>query len=261
MSHDYLEPLEDMARTGRKVIFYDQLGCGRSDHIHDPDLWTVELFLNELSMVRKELGLDRAHILGQSWGGMLAMEHALSGESGIESLVLCDPLADTHQWISEANCLREQLPGEVQDTLQRHERAGTTGSPEYQTAMLVYYRRHVCRLEPWPEYLERSLVQLALDPEVYGVLWGASEFYVTGKLKDWSLLSRLGEVREPTLLMSGRYDEATPEIMRTIHQGISGSEWRLFEQSSHMPHAEERELFMSELDEFLSRVEGRGSRK
>jgi proline-specific peptidase len=215
----------------------------------------VELFLDEVKTVREQLGLNRAHILGQSWGGMLAMEHALAGEGGIESLVLCDPLADTHQWVSEANRLRGQLPAEVQNTLLRHERAGTTGSPEYQAAMLVYYRRHVWRLDPWPEYLERTFAQLNLDPEVYNVLWGSSEFHVTGKLKDWSILSRVDRIKAPTLLMSGRYDEATPAIMSAIHERISGSEWRLFERSSHMPHAEERELFMEVLGEFLSKVE------
>lgn len=260
-SHDYLEPLEDMAGTGRRVIFYDQLGCGRSDHIHDPDLWTVQLFLDELRAVREQLGLDRVHLLGQSWGGMLALEHALTRPAGLESLVLCDLLVDTHQWVSEANRLRERLPKDVQETLLRHEAAGTTLSPEYQDALLVFYRRHVCRLDPWPEYLDRSLAYLASDPEVYTVLWGTSEFFVTGKLKDWSIAHRLGEIDRPTLLMSGRYDEATPEMMRTIQQGIPGSEWVLFEQSSHMPHAEERGAFMSALDAFLGRVEGRAQLK
>ena len=254
-AHDYLEPLEDLARTGRQVIFYDQLGCGRSDHIHDPGLWTVRLFLDELRTVREQLGLDRVHILGQSWGGMLAMEHALARSKGIESLVICNSPADMGHWVSEANRLRGELPREVQLTLLRHEAAGTTMSLEYQAAMLVFYRRHVCRLDPWPEYIDRSFAQLARDPEVYNVMCGPSEFYVTGKLRDWTIVHRLGEIREPTLLMSGRYDEATPEIVGTVHRGIPGSEWRLFEQSSHMPHAEERKLFMAVLDEFLSRIE------
>jgi proline-specific peptidase len=259
-AHDYLEPLEDLARTGRQVIFYDQLGCGRSDHIHDTSLWTVQLFLDELRTVREQLGLDRTHILGHSWGGMLALEHALARSKGIESLVICDSPADMGQWVSEADRLRKELPREVQLTLLRHEAADTTMSLEYQAAMLIYYRRHVCRLDPWPEYIDRSFAQLARDPEVYNVMCGPSEFFVTGKLKDWSIVHRLGEIGEPTLLMSGRYDEATPEVVRAVQRGISGSEWRLFEQSSHMPHAEERKLFMSVLDEFLCRIE-QGSRE
>jgi proline-specific peptidase len=244
-----------MASTGRKVIFYDQLGCGLSDHIHDPDLWTVDLFLNELETVRKTLGLGRVHVLGHSWGGMLAMEHSLVGEGGIESLVLCDSPADMRQWASEANRLREELPREVQLTLLRNEAAGTTMAPEYQAAMLIFYRRHVCRLDPWPAYVDRTFAQIARDPEVYNVMNGPSEFLVTGKLKGWSIVNRLGEIDQPTLLMSGRYDEATPAIVGTIHRAVRGSEWRLFEQSSHMPHAEERRLFMATLGEFLGRVE------
>jgi L-proline amide hydrolase len=254
-AHDYLEPLEDLASTGRQVIFYDQLGCGRSDHIHDPDLWTVQLFLDELRTVRGWLGLDRLHLLGHSWGGMLAMEHALTRSEGIESLIICNSPADMGQWVSEAGRLREELPRDVQLTLLRHEAAGTTMSPEYQAAMLEFYRRHVCRLDPWPDYIDRSFAQLARDPEVYNVMCGPSEFFVTGKLRDWSVVHRLGEIREPTLLLSGRYDEATPEIVGTIQRGIAGSEWRLFEQSSHMPHAEERKLFMTVLSEFLDGIE------
>jgi len=256
-SHDYLEPLEDMARTGRKVFFYDQMGCGRSDHPHDPGLLTVASYLDEVTAVREQLGLERAHVLGQSWGGLLAMEHALSGANGIESLVLCDPLTDTRQWISEANRLRSLLPADVQEALLRNERAGNTDSAEYQDAMMVYYRRHVCRMDPWPEYLERSLAHLAADPEVYAVMWGPSEFFMTGTLKDWTVLPRIGRIMVPTLLLSGRHDEATPAIVGAINAGIEGSEWQVFEDSSHMPHAEERERFMGVLGGFLDRVERR----
>jgi proline-specific peptidase len=255
MPHDYLQPLEAIAATGRKVVLYDQLGCGRSDHPHDPGLWSVELFLEELEAVRERLGLDRVHLLGQSWGASLVMEHAVAGAAGIGSLTLCDPLADAHHWITEANCLRSMLPLEVQEALTRHEEAGTTSSDEYQKAMMVYYRRHVCRMDPWPEYIERAAGQMFLDPEVYNTMWGPSEFHVTGKLKDWSVLPRLGRIGVPTLLMSGRYDEATPRMMEEVRKRIGGSEWRLFEHSSHMPHAEEEGLFMSTLADFLDRTE------
>lgn len=257
-SHDYLETFEDIASTGRRVVFYDQLGGGRSDHVHDHDLWSVDLFLDELRNVREQLGLGRVHIAGQSWGATLAMEHALTSAPGIESLVLCDPLADTHQWVSEANRLRRELPKNVQEALLRHERDGTTDSEEYQAAMMEYYRRHVCRTEPWPECLMRSFTMMASDPEVYSTLWGSSEFHVTGKLKDYSVLPRLYDVHVPTLLMSGRYDEATPDIVRAVQERIVGAEWRVFENSSHMPHCEEREQFMSTLSDFLGRVERRG---
>ena len=129
-SYDYLEPLEAMANTGRRVIFYDQLGGGNSDHPHNPSMWTVELFVEELGAVRKALALDRLHLLGQSWGGMLGMEYALTQPGGLVSLTVADSPASLVQWVSEANRLRAQLPPEVQQTLLHHEQQGTTDSEE-----------------------------------------------------------------------------------------------------------------------------------
>lgn len=254
-SHDYLEPLEAMAHTGRRVIFYDQLGGGDSDHPHDPSMWTVDLFVEELGTVREALGLDQLHILGQSWGGMLAMEYALTRPGGLASITVADSPASMVQWVSEANRLRAQLPPEVQQTLVRHEQQGTTDSQEYQDAMQVFYRRHVCRADPWPDCVVRTFEKLARYPEVYNVMNGPSEFYVIGTLKTWDITDRLPEITVPTLLLSGRYDEATPLIVETIHRRIAGSEWVVFEESSHTPHVEETERYLQVLQEFLARVE------
>jgi len=253
--HDYLEPLEAMAATGRRVIFYDQLGCGNSEHVHDPGLWTVPLFVEELGVVRQALGLERVHILGQSWGGMLAMQYALTQPSGVASLIVADSPASMPQWVAEANRLRAELPAEVQATLLRHEAAGTTADPAYQAAMLVYYHRHVCRLDPWPECLVRANDKLAQAPEVYNTMNGPSEFHVTGVIKDWDIVDRLPQIHLPTLVLSGRYDEATPLIAETVHRGIPGSEWVLFEHSAHTPHLEETERCLGVVTRFLDRVE------
>jgi L-proline amide hydrolase len=255
-SHDYLEPLEAMANTGRRVIFYDQLGGGNSDHPHNPSMWTVELFVEELDAVRKALALDRLHILGQSWGGMLGMEYALTQPGGLASLTVADSPASIAQWVSEANRLRAQLPAEVQQTLLHHEQNGTTDSEEYQNASLVFYSRHVCRVDPMPDFVKRTFDKLAQYPEVYNTMNGPSEFYVIGTLKTWDITDRLHEIQVPTLLLSGRYDEATPIIVETIHKSIAGSEWIIFENSSHMPHVEETELYLQVLNRFLTRVEG-----
>jgi len=252
--HDYLEPLE-AAADGRRVIFYDQLGCGNSDQPHDPSLWTVDLFVEELAVVRRSLGLDSVHILGQSWGGMLAMEYALTQPQGLASLVIADSPSSIPQWIAEANRLRADLPPDVQRILTEQEEAGTTDSAEYQEAVLAFYARHVCRLDPWPECLSRAFEKLAQNPEVYNTMNGPSEFHVTGTLKNWDITDRLGEIQVPTLVVSGRYDEATPAIAEVVHRGIPGSEWVLFEESSHLPHLEEPERFMQVLGQFLNRVE------
>lgn len=254
-THHYLEPLQAMARTGRRVIFYDQLGCGQSDQPDNPAMWTVELFIDEINVVRQTLGLGRIHLLGQSWGGMLAMEYMLTKPAGVASLTVASSPASMIQWVQEANRLREALPPEVQQTLLRHEAAGTTDDPAYQEAMLEFYYRHVCRIVPFPDYVQRTFEQMG--QQVYNTMNGPSEFHVVGTLKNWDIRHRLGEITVPTLVTSGRHDEATPLIAGTVHEGIPGSEWVIFEESSHMAHAEEQERYMQVLDAFLTRIEAR----
>lgn len=251
---DSFEPLEAMAATGRCVIFYDQLGSGNSDDPHNPAMYTVDLYVNEVGVVRRALGLERVHILGHSWGGMLAMEYALTRPAGLASLILADMGASTPQWVAEMRRLVAELPSEVQQTIQKHEVAGTTDSSEYQEACKVYSRRHCGgRLDPRPDCLDR----IAGKPgdEVFHTMWGPSEWCTTGPLKDWDITSRLGEIRVPTLVIGGRFDEATPAVTETVHRGIPGSEWVIFENSGHFPHLEETESYLQVLDRFLNRVE------
>ena len=254
--HDYLWSLAAMAETGRRVIFYDQLGCGLS-HINEsrPELWTVDLFCEEIDAVRRALGLVRIHLLGQSWGGMLAMEYLIRQPEGVASATIASSPASMIQWVAEANRLREQLPPEINAILLEHEAAGTTSLPEYQSAMMEFYNRHVCRVVPNPDYVQRTFTKLAAHPEVYFSMNGPSEFHVTGTLKNWDIISQLPKINVPTLVTSGRHDEATPLIAGTVHQGIRGSEWVMFEHSSHMAHVEEAERYKNVLASFMARHE------
>jgi proline-specific peptidase len=186
---------------------------------------------------------------------MLAMQYALTQPAGLESLSIASSPASVQQWVEEANRLREALPFDVQQTLLKHEEAGTTEDAAYLEAMMVFYRRHVCRLDPWPEYVNRAFEKLTKNPEVYYTMNGPSEFHITGKMKDWNVTGRLGEIRLPTLITSGRYDEATPAVAETVHRGIRGSEWVIFENSSHLAFAEEPEPYRQALDRFLTRNE------
>ncbi len=253
--HDYLEPLEAIAATGRQVIFYDQLGCGNSDQPHDPALWTISLFVDELSNLLKQLHMENVHLFGHSWGGMLALEYLLSKKTGIKSLTLASSVSSIPLWIREATRLRSELPAEVQAVLINHEAAGTTESPEYQEAMMVFYTKHICRMNPWPESLTRTFEKLMQNPEVYYTMWGPSEFFATGTLRDWDITARLSEVRLPALLTAGAFDEATPLIIETITNGIENSRAVIFENSGHMAHVEEAEQYMVTLGNFLEEVE------
>src|SRR5207237_1623505 len=162
-----------------------------------------------------------------------------------------DSPASIPLWVSEANRLRADLPADVQETLSRHEDAGATDDPEYEAAVRVYYDRHLCRL-PWPDCVQRSFAQIAADPTVYHTMNGPSEFHCIGSLKDWDITDRLPEITTPTLLVSGRHDEATPLLVGQIAERIPGSRWVIFQESSHMPHVEAQEGFLETREPFLA---------
>ncbi|MGA1804728.1 proline iminopeptidase-family hydrolase [Rhizobium sp. HT1-10] len=258
-THDYVDSFKDIAALdGRPVIHYDQLGNGNSTRLPEmgPDFWTPALFLEELDTLLDHLGIrNRYAFLGQSWGGMLGAEHAVRQPPGLKALVIANSPADMHTWVAEANRLRLELPAEVQDTLLRHEQAGTLTDPEYIAASRVFYDRHVCRVSPWPPEVARTFAIMDEDNTVYRNMNGPTEFHVIGTMKDWTIEDRLHRIVAPTLLISGKHDEATPLVVKPYVDHVPNCEWVLFEHSSHMPHVEEKELCMRTVSEFLTRFD------
>lgn len=253
-THDYVDAFKDIACSGYPVIHYDQLGNGHSTHLpeKDPSFWNVALFLEELENLLDHLGLrDNYALLGQSWGGMLASEHAVRQPAGLRALIIANSPADMRTWLREVNRLRQLLPVEVQQTLLKHEEEGTLSSTEYLEAARVFYDRHVCRITPWPDDVARTFAQIDADPTVYHAMNGPTEFHVIGSMKDWSITERLSRIKVPTLLISGRYDEATPLVVKPYVDHVPDIRWALFEHSSHMPHLEERVACMGTVVSFL----------
>jgi L-proline amide hydrolase len=252
----HMKPYEVLADE-RQVAFYDQLGAGNSAVTgpHDPSLWTPELYVEELDAVREALGLDRVHVLGHSWGGMLGMQYAAGRPEGLVSLIVESSPSSVPDWMLEIARLRSELPPEVEATLREHEEAGTTDSPEYEEAAMVFYNRHLCRVDPWPDWLVECFRVLEANPEVYHSMNGPSEFHVIGTIKDWDITDRLGRINMPTLVFSGRYDEVTPASTETAHRGIPGSEYVVMEASSHMSQAEQPEETFALVRDFLNRAE------
>jgi proline iminopeptidase len=247
-THYYLEPLEALAGH-RRVIFYDQLGCGRSDSPDDLSLWTVDRFVEELAQVRKALGLEKLHLFGSSWGGMLALQYTLDRRPELASLTLCGSPASMIRWVSDCEELLATEPAEVRQVIREHEAAGFTACPEYQSAILGFYREHVCRLRPWPAGLERSFAEAGYA--VYNTMNGPSEFTVTGTLKNWDVMDRLGEISVPTLLVGGRYDECTPGHPEEMHRRIAGSQLAIIEDASHLCFAEQPAKFNAIFNTFI----------
>lgn len=250
--HDYLETLEDLADE-RPLIFYDQLGCGRSDRPEDASLWQMDRFVKELGQIRQALGLTQVHLLGQSWGTMLAVDYALLQPMGLASLILAGPALSAPRVVEEMSYLVAELPAEVQANLREYEEAGTADSPEYQQALDVFNRRHLCRMQPWPDPLLR--VGAGFGAAVFQTMWGPSDLICNGNLKDYDRTGRLAEITVPTLFTCGRYDECTPAATAWYHELMPGSEMVVFEHSAHLPHLEEQELYMQTLRDFLYRVE------
>jgi len=254
-SHDYLLSLAEIARSGRPVIHYDQLGGGRSTHRRDapPEFWTVDLFLSELDNLLEYLGVaDHYYLLGQSWGGMLGAEHAIRRPSGLRALILSNSPASMELWASEAKRLRAELPPDVEAALDRHEAEGTIHDPEYLAATQAYYDLHVCRVIPNPPEVVRAFEIMAEDSTVYNTMNGPNEFFCIGTLRDWSVVDRVDLITAPTLLLSGRYDEATPATVEPFFEGIHEVRWEIFEDSSHMPFVEEPERYRSIVEDFLA---------
>ena len=250
-THNYFGPLERLADE-RPVVLYDQIGCGNSDRPTDVE-WNVSVFRDEVDVLREQLGLERIHLLGTSWGGMLAQEHVLSGSQGIASLILSSTLANLALWNEEQLKLKAQLPQEVIEVLDRHEAACTYDDPEYEEAMEVYFDRHFYRgPQPRPEL---EAMARGRAPDVYRAMQGPNEWTTTGALKGWDTRARLREIDMPTLVVRGRYDMCTEPIAAELVNGIRGAREVVFEHSSHTPVLEETGRYLDVVGEFMREAE------
>jgi proline-specific peptidase len=249
MLHDYLKSLDGLAeKYGREVIYYDQIGCGNSPVPEgNPDFWSTELFVEELDNLRGALGLDGIHLLGQSWGGMLAMQYALTQPTGIKSMVVASIPASIPLWVEEANRLLSYMPEDMQKAIAGGIAKEDWDNPAYIAASDEFYRRHVANLDPMPDYVEKSFSNAG---EVYYTMQGHNEFMVTGKLKDWDVTDRLHEITIPTLLTSGHADEATPLIKKEIFDRIPGCKWELL-RGTHLVHVERADEYNEKVEQFF----------
>lgn len=253
MAHNYVRNMAELVATGRTVVLYDQLGCGRSTHLPDAptEFWTPQLFVDEFMNLVQELGFSDYHLLGQSWGGMLGAEIATRQPAGLRSLAICNSPASMGLWTEAAAELRSQLPEQTQRILALHEAAGTTQDPEYLAAVDEFYRRHVCRLDPTPQDFRESEEQMDAEPTVYHTMNGPNEFHVIGTLRSWSIIDQLDAVEVPTLVLAGEHDEATPTTWQPFVDGITGARAHVYPDASHCVHLEHPEGFRAVIGDFL----------
>ena len=254
-AHNYVDSYKLLSRDGRAVIHYDQLGCGNSTLLPDKgaDFWTPQLFVDELENLVDYLGPAQGlpcarPVLGRHAGGRIWHAPAEGTEvphhrqfAGLDGAV----------GVARRCASAREMPQDIQDALNKHEKAGTYSDPEYQKATMWVYERHVCRVVPFPPEVTATFDQIGRNPTVYHTMNGPNEFFVIGTLKDWNIIPELHKINVPTLIISGRHDEATPACVQPYADNIKGSRWVIFENSSHMPHVEEKELCMKTVGDFL----------
>ena len=246
--HNSLLPLAALADE-RPVVFYDQLGCGKSDRPTDESLWTIPRYVEELSILIKSLEFEKFHLFGHSWGSMLALEYYLKQPSGIESLIFASPVFSVSQWEENGSTYVQALSEKYQKVIKAHDTGKPYDLDAFKDAEAEYNRRHLCRLNPWPKDLKQSVAGLGLD--VYRYMWGNCEWKPIGTLKSYERADTLRKINIPVLLTCGWYDNPTPETTALYTKQIPDARMKVFENSSHSAFLEDQENFVRTVRDFL----------
>ena len=250
-THNYFEVLDKIAETGRQVIMYDQIGCGNSFVEGHPELFNADTWIKELIELRKHLGLDEIHLLGQSWGGMQTIWYALEYKpKGIKSYILSSTLSSAKLWEEEQKRRISYMSKEDQEVLLGAVESGDYSSKEYNDALGRFMNMY-CAGEVTGESPECLRRPKKSGTEAYIVGWGHNEFSPTGTLAGYEFTDRLHEIKEPCLITSGAIDLCSPYIAKVMYDRIPNSSWELFQFSRHMPFVEETEKYMDVLTKWL----------
>lgn len=256
-THNYFEVLDSIAESGRAVISYDQIGCGKSFLDGCPEMWTLKTWTDELIALREHLGLDEVHLLGQSWGGMLILSYLTDVEhEGVRSAILSSTNPSASVWAREQHRMIKYMPQAEQDAIAKAEATGNFDDPEYLAANAHFMLLHCAGevTEDSPECLRRPKKS---GPESYLHGWGPNEYVPTGDLADFEYIERCPEIKEPTLVISGTDDLCTPLLAKAMYDNIPESEWALFEGCRHMPFVEDNEGYCEVLTEWLDKIDAR----
>lgn len=254
--HNYLLTYSEIAkRYGRQVIFYDQIGCGKSSIPHQDDsFYTYDLWADEFYAVREALGLDDIHLFGNSWGGMLGMYCMMRDDTGVNSFVINSSPVRIQTWLDEANRLIGFMPQEMQDAIAEAERTGDYGTPQAKAAYDEYYKRHVVGLyeKDYPQFIKDSFAGVG---ECYMVMQGASEFVVTGKMRDWDIREGAKNIKVPCMCLSGTDDEGTPYVIKETYDCIPNCTWTLIEGAPHIANAVKPDECIQAVENFIEQYD------
>ena len=251
-THNYFEVLDPLAKQ-RPVISYDQLGCGNSYVDHHPELWTLSTWMEELDNVIKSLHLTRFHLLGQSWGGMLALAYALQQPQGLQSLILSSTLSSSQLWGREQHRMLKYMTKEEQDAITKAEETGNWQDEMAQKAIARYMKLHCADIKDNdPECLRR---EKRSGTESYMTAWGPNELTPQGTLKNFDVTDKLCEIKVPCLIISGTDDLCTPLIAKTMYDHLPYARWELFANARHMVFAEYTEKYLQLLADWCQETD------
>lgn len=250
--HYYLKPLAGVG-ADRPVIFFDQLGAGRSDHVTDTTLFTIPKYVERLDSLRHRLGLREVHLYGQSWGTILGTEYVLAHPEGVRSLILSSPALSIPAWAADADTMVSQLPDSLRRAIREGERTGAFDSPAYQAATEAYYLRHLARKTPWSADIDSAFSQL--DTVQYYLLNGHSEFTMDGRLHDYDITDSLKDPSLPVLYITGEYDEARVPTVRRYAAATPNAVLSITPGAGHLTMQDDSAHDVSTIRAFLEGVD------
>lgn len=259
MTHEYMECFESFfPQEGFEFYEYDQLGSYYSDQPADSSLWTTERFVEEVEQVRQALGLNRDnfYLLGNSWGGILAMEYALKYQQHLKGLIICNMMASAPEYDQyNINVLRKQMDPKVVDSIVQLEARGDVQNPRYMGLLLPhYYKKHLCRLAEWPDPVNRSFKHV--NGAIYTMMQGPSEFGISGRLENWDRKADLSKITVPTLTVGAKYDTMDPEHMKWMSTQVKNGSYLFCPNGSHLAMWDDQQVFMDGVIRWIREVDG-----
>ena len=249
----YLKPLDSLGKD-RKIIFYDQLGCGKSDRSTDTTLMTTEHYVAEIGQVVKALGLKEFYLYGQSWGTMIGTDYYLKNPEGIKALILSSPCISIPMFLKDADLLISTLPDSTQNAIRLNEQHKTFDVLAYKQAVQVYYENFLARKLPWSADIDSAFSQ---SGKSYQYMWGPSEFTVTGKLNTYDRTNRLDEIKVPTLFISGEFDEVRPSTVKYYQSLVKGAKFEIIKGAGHLTMQDKPDESNKVVLEFLNNIESK----
>ena len=250
---DYLKPLNDLSQFGYRVVLYNQLGSDKSDVPSDDSNFTIDYYTEECESIRSSLSLGKIHLLGHSWGGMLAIAYALRYQANLSSLIISSGLASVPLTEKETQKLVSSMPQEAQHILKKYAVEGDFDNPEYLETYDKYFRQaHSFRLKQKPKELDYTLKHI--NKRIFRIMEGPDDLNMTGNLKDWDVTEQLHSIKVPCLITVGKYDSVPLPVAQSIHEHIKGSKLVQFGNSAHFAMWEERERYIKVIRDFLEEI-------